>query len=211
MALPFCRQDNGPGRWTEIWAAHDDWLVAAIAELLSEKPFTSCKMICRQLKFPKTTCLRVLNEELGLTKFDLRWVPYTPDANHFQATVWLWWRSARRATRDLTWSRIDRIEPSVYFISLGPPNNDILNIRWFSWNLPFWEWKCDMRKQLISLYRGLESPSPRWFCFKRGGVLWCRDTANAGTTRSCSKVCAFPHLHCSSDRQLTWKLTFHQI
>jgi hypothetical protein len=37
-----------------------------IRELLREKPFTSCRAICRRLETPKTTCFRVLHEELGL-------------------------------------------------------------------------------------------------------------------------------------------------
>jgi hypothetical protein len=62
-------------------------LVGLIAELLNEKSFPSCKAICRRLKIPQTTCVWVLHEALGLTKFDLRWVPHTLDADQMAERV----------------------------------------------------------------------------------------------------------------------------
>jgi hypothetical protein len=58
-----------------------------IAELLYEKPFTSCKSICRRFQIPKRACRRVLHQELGLTSFYLRWVPHTLDANQMSERI----------------------------------------------------------------------------------------------------------------------------
>jgi hypothetical protein len=64
-------------------------LMGKISELIHEKPFASCKSICRRLEIPKTTCFRVLHKELGLTKFDLRCGPHTLDANQMAERITL--------------------------------------------------------------------------------------------------------------------------
>jgi transposase len=43
-----------------------------ISAMLEERPFVSCKLIARQFRVAKTTCLRMLREDLGLKKFHLR-------------------------------------------------------------------------------------------------------------------------------------------
>jgi transposase len=56
---------------------HD--LGQAIRSMLVERPFTSCKVLCRHFRVAKGTCLRILHDELGLKKLHLRWVPHTLD------------------------------------------------------------------------------------------------------------------------------------
>jgi hypothetical protein len=54
---------------------------------LAEKPFTSCKGLGRHFRIAKTTCLRMLHDELGLQKVHLRWVPDAPSSNRQSACV----------------------------------------------------------------------------------------------------------------------------
>jgi hypothetical protein len=56
-------------------------LAAAVRSMLTEKPFTSCMVLCRHFRIAKTTCLRILHDELGLPKFHLRWVPHELSSN----------------------------------------------------------------------------------------------------------------------------------
>ena len=51
-------------------------LAETVSSLLEEYPFMSCKAICSRLAIPKTTCLRILHESLGLKKFTFRLVPH---------------------------------------------------------------------------------------------------------------------------------------
>jgi histone-lysine N-methyltransferase SETMAR len=51
-------------------------LADPLLQLLQETPFISCKCMCCRLKISKTTCLRVLHEDLGMQKFHCRWVPH---------------------------------------------------------------------------------------------------------------------------------------
>jgi len=51
-------------------------LVKKVSDVLDELPFMSCKTICQMLEIPKTTCLRILHNSLGLKKFNFRWVPH---------------------------------------------------------------------------------------------------------------------------------------
>jgi hypothetical protein len=44
----------------------------SLRALIDESPFLSSKRICQKLRIPKTTCLRVLHEELGFRKCYLR-------------------------------------------------------------------------------------------------------------------------------------------
>ena len=67
---PSLDDDPRPGR-----PCRSD-LANPIQSLLRERPFISCKVICKKLRIPKTTCLRVLHDELGLLKRHLRWVPH---------------------------------------------------------------------------------------------------------------------------------------
>jgi hypothetical protein len=60
-----------------------------IAELMCEKRFTLCKVRCGRRNTPKTTCLRVLHEKLGLTKFYLCWLPQTLEVNQIAERVTL--------------------------------------------------------------------------------------------------------------------------
>jgi transposase len=54
-----------------------DDLDEAIQLMLAERPFLSWKALCRHFRIGKATCLRILHNDLGLTKFHLRWIPYT--------------------------------------------------------------------------------------------------------------------------------------
>jgi hypothetical protein len=47
-------------------------LVEAVRSMLSGNPFISCRVLCRHLRIAKTTCLRILHDELGLQKFHFR-------------------------------------------------------------------------------------------------------------------------------------------
>jgi histone-lysine N-methyltransferase SETMAR len=53
----------------------------AIASMLKERPFLSCKVLCRDFRIAKASCLRILHDDLRMKKFKLRWVPHTLDAN----------------------------------------------------------------------------------------------------------------------------------
>jgi hypothetical protein len=44
--------------------------------VLEERPFTSCKVLCRHFRVGKATCLRILHDTLGWTKFHLRGVAH---------------------------------------------------------------------------------------------------------------------------------------
>jgi hypothetical protein len=63
--------DRRPGRPV----THD--LAEAIQSILAERPFLSCKVLCWHPRIGKATCLPILHNDLGLTKFHLRWIPYT--------------------------------------------------------------------------------------------------------------------------------------
>jgi hypothetical protein len=39
-----------------------------LRSLIEETPFISCKRMCQELRIPKTTCLRLLHEDLGFRK-----------------------------------------------------------------------------------------------------------------------------------------------
>jgi hypothetical protein len=54
-------------------------VATGISAMLEERLFFSCKLIARNFRVAKTTCLRILREDLGLKKFHLRWVPHTID------------------------------------------------------------------------------------------------------------------------------------
>jgi transposase len=45
---------------------HD--LSEAIRSVLKERPFSSCKVLCRHFRIRKATCLRILHDNLGLKK-----------------------------------------------------------------------------------------------------------------------------------------------
>jgi transposase len=51
-------------------------LAKPITSMLKEKPFASYKVLCRHFRIPKTTCLRILHDNLGMKKFNLRWVTH---------------------------------------------------------------------------------------------------------------------------------------
>jgi hypothetical protein len=54
-------------------------IATGISAMLEEPPFLSCKLIARHFRVAKTTCLKILREDLGLKKFDLRWIRRTID------------------------------------------------------------------------------------------------------------------------------------
>jgi hypothetical protein len=56
-------------------------LAQAVRSMLDEKSFTSCRVLCRHFRIAKTTCLRILHDELGLQQFHLRWVPHALSPN----------------------------------------------------------------------------------------------------------------------------------
>jgi hypothetical protein len=56
-------------------------LAEAIRSMLAEKPFDSCRTLCRHFRIAKTTCLRILRDELMLQKFHLRWVSHVLSSN----------------------------------------------------------------------------------------------------------------------------------
>jgi hypothetical protein len=56
-------------------------LVAAIASMLKERPFASCKVLSQHFRIVKATCLQILHDNLAMKKFNLRWAPYAWDAN----------------------------------------------------------------------------------------------------------------------------------
>jgi hypothetical protein len=56
-------------------------LTAPIQSLLQQFSFISWKVLCRNLKFGKAPCLRVLHDELHLEKFNLRHVSHSQEAN----------------------------------------------------------------------------------------------------------------------------------
>jgi transposase len=55
--------------------------------LVEETPFISCKRMCQKLWIPKTTCLRVLNEDLGFRKCYLMLVQRSMMENKVQCQV----------------------------------------------------------------------------------------------------------------------------
>jgi transposase len=62
-------------------------LAEAISSMLAERPFLSCKLLVRQFRIAKATCLRILREDLALQKFNLRWVSHRPDSTQKQNRV----------------------------------------------------------------------------------------------------------------------------
>jgi hypothetical protein len=56
-------------------------LAAAIASLLKEKPFISWKVLSRHFRIAKVSCLRILYDDLGMEKCNLRWVSHARYAN----------------------------------------------------------------------------------------------------------------------------------
>jgi transposase len=62
-------------------------LCESLLRLTDESHFISCKRTCQKLRIPKTTCLRVLHEDLWFRKCYLRWVPYSMTGNKAQCRV----------------------------------------------------------------------------------------------------------------------------
>jgi hypothetical protein len=52
-------------------------LAVPIQSSLQQLRFISCKVLCRKLKIVKATCLRVLQDDLHLENFSLRYVPHS--------------------------------------------------------------------------------------------------------------------------------------
>jgi hypothetical protein len=55
-------------------------LATGIFAMLERPPLLLCRLIARHFRMAKTTCLRILREDLGLKKFHLRWVPHAIDS-----------------------------------------------------------------------------------------------------------------------------------
>jgi transposase len=62
-------------------------LAAPIQSLLQQIPFVSCKVLCRNLKIGKATCLRALHDNLHLEKFSLRDVPHSLEADQRRSRI----------------------------------------------------------------------------------------------------------------------------
>jgi hypothetical protein len=62
-------------------------LYESLRALIDESPFISCKRMCQKPQIPKTTCLRVLHEDLGFRKCYLRWVSDSMTRNEAQSRV----------------------------------------------------------------------------------------------------------------------------
>jgi transposase len=83
---------------------HD--LAEAIRSVLTDRPFTSCKVLCRHFRIGKATCLRILHDALGLKKFHLRWVPHSLTPNQKSERVTL----SGQLLRELEESQADNFE-----------------------------------------------------------------------------------------------------
>jgi hypothetical protein len=59
---------------------HD--LAEAIRSMLTERPFSSSKMLSRHFRIANATCLRIRHDQLGLKKFYLSWVPHSLSPPH---------------------------------------------------------------------------------------------------------------------------------
>jgi hypothetical protein len=66
--------------------SHSD-LAAPIQSLLQQFPFISRKTLCRKLKIGKATCLPVLQDDLHLKNFNLRYVPHSLEADQKRSRV----------------------------------------------------------------------------------------------------------------------------
>jgi hypothetical protein len=53
----------------------------AIRSVLTERPFTSCKVLYRHFRIARARCLRILHDDLRRQKFNLRWDSQTLDRN----------------------------------------------------------------------------------------------------------------------------------
>jgi hypothetical protein len=49
--------------------------------MLKERPYLSCKVLCRHFRIATGACLRILHDWLGMTKDHLRWVSTVMDTN----------------------------------------------------------------------------------------------------------------------------------
>jgi hypothetical protein len=56
-------------------------LCESLQVLVDQTFFISCKCMCQKLRIAKTTCLRVLYEDLGFRKSYLRWIPHSMTEN----------------------------------------------------------------------------------------------------------------------------------
>jgi hypothetical protein len=53
----------------------------AVGSMPAKRPLVSCNVLYRHFRIAKTTCLRIVADELGLQKFHLRWVTHLPPSN----------------------------------------------------------------------------------------------------------------------------------
>jgi hypothetical protein len=53
----------------------------AISSMLKQRPYLSCKVLCRRFHIAKGTCLQILHDTISINKFHLRWVPHALDTN----------------------------------------------------------------------------------------------------------------------------------
>jgi hypothetical protein len=56
-------------------------LAEAVRSMLTERPFSSCKVFCRHFRIAETTCLWILHDALGLQQFHLRRIPHALSSN----------------------------------------------------------------------------------------------------------------------------------
>jgi AraC-like DNA-binding protein len=58
----------------------NDW-AEAIPSMLKERPWLSCKALCRHFRIAKRTCLWIFYDMLGMKRFHLCWVACALDMN----------------------------------------------------------------------------------------------------------------------------------
>jgi hypothetical protein len=60
-------------------------LSESVCALIKENPLISCKGMCQEFRLAKTTCPRVLHEDLGFRRCYFRWVPHVVTENEAQS------------------------------------------------------------------------------------------------------------------------------
>jgi hypothetical protein len=75
------RREDRHLRRSESWTPLTHDLAEVIRSVFTDRPSTSCKILCRHFRIWKATCLRILHDALGLKKFHLRWVPHSLTPN----------------------------------------------------------------------------------------------------------------------------------
>jgi hypothetical protein len=69
-------RENFTVPYPKVWRPLSNDLAEAIASLLKENPFASCKVLCRHFCMAKTRSLKSLHDKLGTKNFNPRWFPH---------------------------------------------------------------------------------------------------------------------------------------